>query len=185
MMIALRMYLLGGLLLHKAVWEVMKRGRKPQSTDTRTKLVKLVKVGILASIVLQTLLPDILPIAADSSAIRIAGVCIYSLGLLTAILGRVHLGNNWSDIETAKVLTKQEVVNRGVYRYIRHPIYSGDLALLTGLELALNSWLVLGAILLIPIVARQAIREEEMLREELSGYPSYCERTKRFVPFVV
>ena len=77
------------------------------------------------------------------------------------------------------------MVSRGVYAYIRHPIYSGDLLLLLGLELALNSWLVLGAAALIPIVFQRAVKEENSLSEQLSGYGAYIQRTKRFIPFVV
>ena len=73
----------------------------------------------------------------------------------------------------------------------RHVILLGsklhliNTVLLTGLELALNSWLVLGVVLLVPIVTRQAVQEEAMLRQTLEGYTDYCTRTKRFIPFVV
>src|SRR5262245_26464769 len=45
------------------------------------------------------------------------------LGLFVAIWARVALGSNWS----ARVTLKQnhELVQRGPYRVIRHPIYSG------------------------------------------------------------
>ncbi|MEJ7607137.1 MAG: hypothetical protein WKF37_12940, partial [Bryobacteraceae bacterium] len=126
----MRIYLLSGLLLHKAVWEYMKRGVARPSTGGRTKLVKLVKLSILGGILAQTMLPEILPISQDPTTLRIIGACVYTLGLITAILGRVQLGNNWSDIETARVGERQVVVNRGIYQFIRHPIYSGDLFLL-------------------------------------------------------
>jgi len=68
---------------------------------------------------------------------------------------------------------------------IRHPIYVGDLLLLIGLELALNSWLVLPAIILVPIVLAKAVQEERLLTQTLPGYEEYCRRTKRFVPFLL
>jgi protein-S-isoprenylcysteine O-methyltransferase Ste14 len=77
------------------------------------------------------------------------------------------------------------VVSKGLYRFIRHPIYVGDLLLLIGLELSLNSWLVLGVILLLPVVIRQAVSEEKMLMRSLPGYETYCARTKRFIPFLI
>jgi protein-S-isoprenylcysteine O-methyltransferase Ste14 len=77
------------------------------------------------------------------------------------------------------------VVAYGVFRYIRHPIYVGDLLLLLGLELSLNSWLVLAVVCMIPGVLRQAVREERMLVIALPGYAAYCARTKRFIPFLV
>lgn len=186
----LRLYLLVGLLLHKAVWEVMKRNRgvrapaKPAARSLQVTLVKAVKVGILLGILIQTLLPDILPLSSDPQGLRIAGAILYTAGLAIAIAGRVQLGDNWLDIETAGVKQRQTVVSRGIYRFIRHPIYAGDLLLLAGLELALNSWLILFVALLTPVVLRQAIREEQMLVSTLPGYNSYCRRTKRFIPYV-
>ena len=181
----LRLYLLAGLIAHKTLWEWMKRGQRPQERPgLQTTIVKSVKIAILLAIVLQTLLPDILPMADDPMPQRAAGAVLFTLGLFTAIAGRVQLGANWSDIETAAVLRKHSVVSHGIYRYLRHPIYVGDLMLLIGLELALNSWLVLGAIVLIPVVLRQAVREERNLAASLPGYADYCARTKRFIPFV-
>jgi len=186
----LRLYLLVGLLLHKAVWEVMKRNRgvradaKPAPRSLQVTLVKAAKVGILLGILVQTMLPDILPLSSDPQGLRIAGAILYTAGLAIAIAGRVQLGDNWLDIETAGVKQRQTVVSRGIYRFIRHPIYAGDLLLLAGLELALNSWLILFVALLTPVVLRQAIREEQMLVSTLPGYNSYCRRTKRFIPYV-
>jgi protein-S-isoprenylcysteine O-methyltransferase Ste14 len=147
--------------------------------------VKAVKIGILVGIVVQTLSPEILPITTEPSAIRMVGVIIFTLGLLVAVLSRIHLGNNWSDIETGQVLREQAVVNKGVYAYVRHPIYVGDLLLLLGLELSLNSWLVLAVAVLAPIVLWKAVREEKMLVNDLPGYRVYCSQTKRFIPFIV
>jgi protein-S-isoprenylcysteine O-methyltransferase Ste14 len=184
-----RVYLLLGLLVHKAVWEVLKRRRgvprKPAGA-TLLEPVKAVKVGMLIGIVAQTLWPaDVLPLSSNPLWLRIVGGTIYSLGLMTAMWARLQLGNSWSDIETPEITSAQAVVTTGLYRYIRHPIYMGDLALLLGLELALNSWLVLGVAALVPAVLRQAIREEKMLLQQLPGYESYSLRTKRFIPFVV
>jgi protein-S-isoprenylcysteine O-methyltransferase Ste14 len=148
-------------------------------------LVKAVKILILVGILVQVWLPDIFPISAEPWFIRLVGTVLFSLGLLTAIMARVQLGNNWSNIETGRVLETQDVVDKGLYGYIRHPIYTGDLLLLIGLELALNSWLVLAALLLCPVVMWKAIKEERMLLQELKGYVEYHRRTKRFIPFVI
>ncbi len=192
MILALQIYLLFGLVLHKVVWELLRQKQDEKPTETRANgigHVKLLKVGILVGIMVQiwvpeTWLPTWLAIANDSTSIRIAGVIIYTIGLATALAARFQLGENWANIETGQVLTKQEVVAKGIYRFIRHPIYVGDLLLLLGLELALNSWLVLGVLILAPVVMKKAIGEEEMLAEELTGYDAYRERSKRFIPFV-
>lgn len=185
----LRLYLLAGLVVHKLVWEVLKRRpaasrrRAPQSAFTT--LLKGLKVAILAGLVAQTLLPEILPIMQDPVSLRVVGVPLYTLGLCVAILGRVQLGDSWADIEAAQILQHQSVVATGLYRYIRHPIYVGDLVMLLGFELSLNSWLILGVGVLAPYVVWRAVREERMLSAQLPGYGVYCARTWRFVPFVM
>jgi protein-S-isoprenylcysteine O-methyltransferase Ste14 len=183
---AIRLYLLAGLLIHKAVWELLKKNQAviKKSVPLTVKMVKAVKVCILLAIIAQALLPEVLPMTNGSGALQTTGLVLFTIGLAIAILGRVQLGNNWLDIETAAVKQNQAVVSKGVYSYVRHPIYVGDLILLIGFELALNSWLVMAALVLVPVVLRQAVREERVLLKQLPDYNRYCQRTKRFIPFV-
>ena len=184
----IRIYLLAGLLLHKAVWEFMKARQAAVSPQRRQRrkpnLLSAAKIAILFGIILQTVLPTFLPITSETSALTAVGVALYSLGLLTAIVGRIQLGWNWSDIEKSYVQREHALVAHGLYRYVRHPIYAGDVLLLLGLELALNSWCVLGALAIAVYVRRKAIHEEQMLANVLPGYNQYCRRTTRFVPFL-
>ena len=189
--VLLRVYLLFGLILHKFTWEILKNRRTiaankgGQQQSTRVRLVKLAKLAILLGILLQTVTPTVLPILAQPFMLRVVGFIVYTLGLVTAISARLELGNNWLDIEQARVMARHDVVATGIYRFIRHPIYVGDLLLLSGLELALNSWLVLGVAILTPLVLTLAIREERMLVQSLPGYEAYCKKTKRFVPLLI
>ena len=189
-MIFLRLYLLVGLVVHKLVWEVRKR-RSPAAsppTSNATAFANLAKAGkgtIVIVLVAQALGLDIAPIMSEPQSLRALGVSIYTLGLAVAILGRWQLGDNWAHIEAARILPRQAVVSAGVYRYVRHPIYAGDLLSFVGFELALNSWLVLGVAFLLPVVVERALREERMLAAALPDYVAYCARTKRFVPYVV
>jgi protein-S-isoprenylcysteine O-methyltransferase Ste14 len=185
----LRLYLLGGLLLHKLVWEVLKRrgrnsGRFFRTTTPLARAAKLVKIGILAGILVQTLVPDVLPILAEPAWLRRIGAALFTVGLGVAIGARVQLGDNWSDIEAGVVQPAHRLVTVGIYRWVRHPIYAGDLVLLAGLELALNSWLVLLVPALAVVVYRQTLKEEQALAASLPGYADYCRRTRRFVPFL-
>jgi len=190
-MVFLRLYLLAGLVLHKGVWEVLKHrtratGVAASRPETATvRILKGVKVAMLIGFAAQAVLPELLRITDDPRGLRLLGTVVYTLGLCVAVAGRIQLGDNWTDIETPQVSGRQAVVAVGLYRFVRHPIYVGDLLLVLGFELALNSWLVLGVVALIPYVVRQAAREEEMLAARVAGYRSYCSQTWRFVPFVV
>jgi protein-S-isoprenylcysteine O-methyltransferase Ste14 len=185
---AIRLYLLTGLLVHKLVWEILKRqgpASVPSANRTlKTRLLSLVKVVILTAIMVQTLTPEFLPLTDAKSGTRIAGLIIYTLGLFAAVIARMQLGRNWSDIEKSYVQQNHAVVAHGLYRWVRHPIYAGDLLLLIGLELALNSAAVFAAAALVLYVRQQAIREEQTLLQTLPGYEQYYRRTARFLPFL-
>ena len=184
---AVRIYLLAGLLLHKAVWEMLKAGKQRTPAprpSMKARMLSGVKIAVLLAIVAQTLLPPFLPIRNSPAWLPITGVVFYSLGLAMAVSARLQLGRNWSDIEKSRVNPDHALVARGLYRYLRHPIYTGDLLLLFGLELALNSWCVLGVVVVMLYVRRQAIQEEKLLIDAIPGYAGYCRRTPRFFPLL-
>jgi protein-S-isoprenylcysteine O-methyltransferase Ste14 len=74
---------------------------------------------------------------------------------------------------------------QGVYRFMRHPIYSG--VLLAGL--GWSGWWLSGAGLLAVLALaiffdRKAAYEEAWLRKKYPGYADYARRVKKFIPGV-
>jgi protein-S-isoprenylcysteine O-methyltransferase Ste14 len=202
----LRIFLFAGLVLHKAIWEIWKRredvntvvraSRPPSSADemsaphSRTtshfkRVIKLAKIALLIFFLIQTLFLNVLPMNNPNPSIRIMGMVLFAIGLCTAITGRVNLGRNWRDVEDGQILPDQMLVTQGIYSYIRHPIYAGDMLLIIGLELALQSWLVILALAIVAIVIHQSLAEEKMLVNFFPQYSQYCARTKRFLPFLI
>ena len=53
------------------------------------------------------------------------GLALTALGIGICIWARLSLGANWSGIVTLK--QDHELVRKGLYRWIRHPIYTGIL----------------------------------------------------------
>ena len=185
----LRIFLFGGLLVHKLLWEVLKSRehsvvRSPVPASSGKTLIKVIKAFALLFFACQTLFLDLLPIAEEPFALRLSGAAIFSFGLATALIGRLQLGENWSDLEESRILPGQSLTTGGIYRYIRHPIYSGDILLLVGLQLALNSWLVIAIVIPLLIVVKQALAEEAMLARVYPNYDCYRKQTKRFIPFI-
>lgn len=96
------------------------------------------------------------------------------------------LGRNWS--VTLKLRTEHAVVRTGVYRLVRHPMYSSFLLLGLAQALLLANWLVdaaglAGAVVL--VVCRMA-REEAMMLDSFGGdYRAYMESTKRIIPWLI
>jgi protein-S-isoprenylcysteine O-methyltransferase Ste14 len=68
----------------------------------------------------------------------------------------------------------QTVVTTGPYRWVRHPMYAGFVLFTLGTALLLGSRHgLLGALLLVTMVARRAVMEERVLRDEVEGYAAY------------
>ena len=105
------------------------------------------------------------------------------LGLFIAIWARVTLGGNWSSRVTLK--ENHELIQRGPYRIVRHPIYSALLVMILGTAILVGQ--VSGFVALLIcflgfwIKSRQ---EEKLLTRYLPGYQEYKARTKGLVPFL-
>jgi protein-S-isoprenylcysteine O-methyltransferase len=80
------------------------------------------------------------------------------------------------------------IVQKGLYKYIRHPSYTGLLLAFLGLGMYYANWLSLAA-LMAPItlaVANRIAKEEAVLRTALgAAYSDYCARTKRLIPWLI
>ncbi|MGI5854409.1 MAG: methyltransferase family protein [Bacillota bacterium] len=98
--------------------------------------------------------------------------------------------NGWYNIYKkywSKERGKGELVTTGVYKYIRHPQYTGLLLLSLGM---LIEWATLPMLIMFPVMVfmytRLAKREEnDMIKEFGEDYKQYMAKTKMFIPFVV
>jgi protein-S-isoprenylcysteine O-methyltransferase Ste14 len=72
----------------------------------------------------------------------------------------------------------------GLYRFARHPIYSGLLLMMVSIKLASGSWLRLLTLgVLVVLLTVKARWEEARLTQRFEGYAGYAARTARFIPF--
>lgn len=96
---------------------------------------------------------------------------------------RVLVANSYA-ARTIEVEAEQEVVSTGPYAHVRHPMYSAVILIMLASPLALGSlWAVLPMLLVVPLLATRIRNEEEVLREQLAGYPEYCDTVRwRLVP---
>ncbi|MCP4358096.1 MAG: isoprenylcysteine carboxylmethyltransferase family protein [Chloroflexi bacterium] len=190
-MTIIRIMLFTGMLFHKAVWELLKRkdsapveARERPSFGLKS-LVKLFKSLVLVFLIVQTLFLRVMPISKRPYPLRILGLIVYFVGLATAVVGRLQLGDNWVNLEDYQVVQEQSLVSQGIYKFIRHPIYAGDILLILGLELTLNSWLFLGSVPLTLFVINQARSEEAVLSQAFPDYTEYKQRTKMLFPCIL
>jgi protein-S-isoprenylcysteine O-methyltransferase Ste14 len=118
----------------------------------------------------------------DWAALMAAGVAVTILGLLFSFWARLELGRNWSGTVTIK--SGHQLIRRGPYRLIRHPIYTGMLAALLGTVATerLVSGL-LGFALVLAALYRKARREESFLSQEFGqAFAEHRRHTGMFLP---
>jgi protein-S-isoprenylcysteine O-methyltransferase Ste14 len=108
-------------------------------------------------------------------------VMVYALWLFWR--SHVDLGLNWSI--TLEMRKGHELVTNGVYRRIRHPMYSAIFLFAVAQGMLLPNWLA-GWARLVTFAALYATRvgnEEKMMREVFgSEYDAYMQRTGRLWP---
>jgi protein-S-isoprenylcysteine O-methyltransferase Ste14 len=77
----------------------------------------------------------------------------------------------------------RDVVDRGPYRWVRHPLYVGEIVSSLGVAVAANSYPAFGLWLaLCGLQAYRAVREEQVLAQALPAYRNYRSRTAALVP---
>ncbi|MBV8992160.1 MAG: isoprenylcysteine carboxylmethyltransferase family protein [Pseudonocardiales bacterium] len=84
-----------------------------------------------------------------------------------------------------RVQPNQTVVDRGPYRWVRHPSYSGLIICFVGVGLALGNWLSLAVLLVIPtagLLVRISAEERVLLEFLGEPYRQFCASRPRLFP---
>jgi protein-S-isoprenylcysteine O-methyltransferase Ste14 len=109
--------------------------------------------------------------------------------LLSGSLLRRHcwrmLGKHFTG--DVKASEDQPVIENGMYRWVRHPSYTGGMLMYLGTGLALTNWLSVAIIVTAGGAAyfyRVRVEERALQAALGSRYQEYMGRTKRFIPFV-
>ena len=114
-----------------------------------------------------------------------AGMILCVAGLGFAIWARVVIGRNWSGAVTLK--EDHQLVDRGPYRLVRHPIYTGILLMYVATAIVLGHLAgCIGVVIVFGSFWIKLIREERVMLNQFPGeYTAYRQRVKRLIPFVL
>jgi protein-S-isoprenylcysteine O-methyltransferase Ste14 len=120
--------------------------------------------------------------ASHSELVESLGLAISLGGALLACYARAILGRNWSG--TVQLKHDHELIQRGPYRYVRHPIYTGFLLLFLGSAVMLGEWRgLLGLVIVFACFWRKLRIEESWLLQHFGArYAQYIRQTKAIVP---
>jgi protein-S-isoprenylcysteine O-methyltransferase Ste14 len=156
-----------------------KSAKSSESRSSRSVHVILANVALVLEIAPIRGLGRALPI---SPLIMAAGLLIEVLGLALAIWARRHLGGNWSGAITIK--QEHELIRSGPYRMLRHPIYTGILAMYTGVAILMGEWLAFIGLAMAAFAYWRKIRLEETTLGRAFGerYAAYRRSTWALVP---
>ncbi len=117
-------------------------------------------------------------------AIAVIGVVVYVIGLFFEVVGDAQLARFKADPTSAG-----KVMDRGLWRYTRHPNYFGDACVWWGIGLVAaesggGAWGLLGAAVMTFLLRRVSgvTLLERSLRKRREGYEDYVARTSPFFP---
>lgn len=120
----------------------------------------------------------------DVGLLGIIGVGVWTIGIFFEAVGDYQLARFKSDPANAGT-----VMDRGLWRYTRHPNYFGDACVWWGLgliaaETGVGAWGLIGSTVMTILLVRVsgAALLERSLRKRKPGYEEYVARTSSFVP---
>lgn len=116
------------------------------------------------------------PIPRDTAASWV-GVVIFGLGIGLQLLAINALGQK-------NATHNDPLVTKGVYRYIRHPIYLGNILCFFGIILMTSSFLALFATIWLGgvILWKIPLEERDLAKTFGEAYLEYSQKTKRLIP---
>jgi protein-S-isoprenylcysteine O-methyltransferase len=113
------------------------------------------------------------------------GMVLFVIGLVIRTLAILTLKQAFT--YSVATVEGQKIVQTGLYKWIRHPGYLGQLIIFLGIAISLSNWLSI-IVMMIPILPgylyRIQIEEKFMLEQIGQDYRSYQARTKRLIPMI-
>ena len=97
--------------------------------------------------------------------------------------GHADLGLNWSP--TLEIREKHELITRGIYGVIRHPMYASQWLLVIAQPLLLQNWIAgfLNLLVFIPFYFLRVKAEEQMMLDSFGAqYQEYMKKTGGVLP---
>lgn len=126
--------------------------------------------------------------SVTDTVMRVIGALVMLLGvafLLIAIMTHQQMNRAMPKV-TPTPNSSVDLVQSGLYRHIRHPIYTGVLCCAFGVAIAHGGFAVwILAIVLLFFFTFKSAFEESMLAETYPTYRAYMQHTGRFLPLWV
>lgn len=146
--------------------------------------ISLTGLGVIPAAYIATGFPAALD-QAFSPLRAIAGLLLFVAALALFHATHKALGRNWS--VTLAVRAEHALVTGGVYRFVRHPLYTAFWMWAIAQALTLQNWVAgpAGIIGFGLLYLLRVGREEALMRETFgTAWDDYAARTPRVIPFL-
>ncbi len=113
------------------------------------------------------------------------GYALVAVGLITRWYAIYSLGRSFQVNVT--IMKDQQLMKEGIYKWVRHPSYSGLLLYYVGLGLVMHNYISLLILIVGPLfaVAMRIPKEESFLADHFGKeYLDYCKSSRRLIPFI-
>ncbi len=162
------------------------RGKGRTTIDHRTRYYNFVSLIIAISCAaIISWIPLFQFNRRGTSIIFWIGILIICFGLFLRYWSIHLLGKYFST--TIELEDSQKIIQKGPYKWIRHPSYSGIILFCIGYGLAVQNWLSLLIAISLPTIAllhRIKIEEETLAKGLGDDYKVYQKKTKKLIPGV-
>ncbi len=112
------------------------------------------------------------------------GAALFVIGFTIELTAQITLRHSYSS--TLVIREDHQLIQHGIYRFIRHPIYLGVILVFFGIAVYASSlYGLLAFSALIPVFLNRIRMEERFLTEEFGdAYRTYKEATSKLIPFI-
>lgn len=117
----------------------------------------------------------------------IISIVLIILGLVVLVIASTTFNlKEFLGIETYEIKMESKLVTKGIYKFMRHPLYTGTILLLSGYFLYVPTLSVLIFLILtfVYIEIGSRLEEKKLLIEFGNDYTEYCKNVKRYFPFI-
>ncbi len=120
------------------------------------------------------------PRTVENLLVIAAAEVLMTIGLVVMVIGLASLGRSFGIMPRARGL-----VQSGLYRWVRHPIYLGEFLVFAGiLILAISPLTLTVYAVFVAVQVYRLVMEERTLSEAYPSYVEYRTRTARLLPGV-
>ncbi len=117
-----------------------------------------------------------------TATVQMTGILLALIAVPMGVSVFTAIGKNITD--TVETRQNHQLVTTGIYRFIRHPLYTTGLLLFVGLGLLAAVWPVLlfSAVVAVTLYVRTFTEENKLIEEFGDAYRRYMKSTGKFFP---